>query len=87
MYLRLLSLTMAAAIAAISPAIAFAGEVSPAERAWLNAVSRRLQSEGFKVQATRIDARVLTLDATFRGQNDAPPAQMLTAPPKPAGGR
>jgi len=66
--MRIMVLPVAVAVIAqlAVPAIAPAEEPTPAMRTWMKSVSHRLQSEGFRVRSSRIDAQGLTFEATFR---------------------
>lgn len=74
--MRMVVLPIAFAIIAalMMPAVALAEEPTPAMRAWMKAVSHRLQSEGFSVRSSRVDAQGLTVEATFRRRGAAYPA-------------
>lgn len=74
MRMMVLPVAFAVIAALMMPADAHAEEPTPAMRAWMKAVSHRLQSEGFSVRSSRVDAEGLTVEATFRRRGEAYPA-------------
>jgi len=87
MRLKVFPITVAAVSGVVMPATAPAEEPTPAVRAWMKAVSHRLQSEGFRVQSTRIEAQGLTFEATFRAQGNRKPAALPVGKLSSAGNR
>jgi len=87
MRLRVLSIAVTVIAGLAMPAIAFADELTPAMRAWMKAVSHRLESEGFSVRSSRIDSQGLTFEATFRRRGEMQPAPVVGNERSPAENR
>ena len=65
--MRLLSGSLVIALATLlfAPPVE-AGSGSAARRVWLEQIARKLEAEGFELNARRIDDRGYTLEATYK---------------------
>ena len=65
--MRILGSTLAIALAAllIAPAVK-ADSGSAARRVWLEQMARKLEAQGFELNATRIDERGYTLEVRYK---------------------